>query len=124
MQPARSNFGGTNNGYGYGGPYNGNSQGYSASTNPAQQALAQSAIGADTRAQASSIDAQQNQRLAALQTILRTTTVQPGPMYGGVIEVARPRASSILNVHLVFAANRAIESTGEPPHPGVKNIPA
>jgi hypothetical protein len=55
-QPARTTYGGTFNGNGYQtGPYYGNFQGYSTTTDPAQQALAQSAINADARAQGAAL---------------------------------------------------------------------
>lgn len=111
VQPARSTFGGTYDGNGYrAGQYHGNFNGYSTTTDPTQQALAQSAITADTRAQTASLDAQQNQKLAALQTILRTTTVQPGQMYGGIIELAKPRAPTILSVGVAFGAEQHVFS--------------
>jgi len=106
-QPSRTTYGGTFSGSGYGtGPYYGNFQGSSTTTNPAEQTLAQSAIIADSHAQGAMLNAQTNQKLGALQTILRTTTVQPGQMYGGVVEIARPPASSIMHVSVTFAGER------------------
>jgi hypothetical protein len=111
VQPAQTNYGGTFNGYGYGnGPYYGSYQGHATTIDPAQQALAQSAINSDARRQGAALNAQQNQSLAALRVVLRTTTVQPGQMYGGVVEIARPPVSSIMNVRASFAGEAHIFS--------------
>src|ERR1044071_1335206 len=105
VQPAQTNItGGFNGGYGYNNqPYYGRYYGQATTVDPAKQAIAQSAISSDARADAANINAQQNQSLSALQMILRTTTVQPGQMYGGKVEIARPPVPSIMNVRVNFA---------------------
>lgn len=104
-QPAHTTYSGTyNGGYGYNNtPYSGRYYGTATTVDPAQRALAQSAIIADSRAQGAALNQEENQRLSALQSILRTTTIQPGQMYGGIVEIARPPASSIMNVRVSFA---------------------
>ena len=99
------------NGYGHDNrPFYGTYQGRATTIDPTQPALAQSAINSDARKQGADVNAQQNQSLAALRIVLRTTTVQPGQMYGGVIEVARPPASSIMSVRVSFAGEGHIFS--------------
>ena len=110
VQPAQTNYTGQFNGSNNYGQYRGTYFGQATTTDPAAQAMSQSAINADARAQGAAVNAQQSQSLAALQAVLRTTTVQPGQMYGGVIEVARPPASSIMNVRVRFAGELHIFS--------------
>ena len=108
-QPAQTTYGGTFSGNGSStGPYYGDYFGHATTTDPAQQALAQSAINADARAQGAGLRAEQNDKLAALQRILRTTTVQPGQIYGGIVELARPSASSVMNVRVNFAGENHV----------------
>lgn len=76
--PAQTNQSGQFNAYNsYGTQYNGYYFGQSTTVDPAQQAVAQSMINSDTRAQASSLNNELGNRMAALGSALRTTTTYP-----------------------------------------------
>jgi len=67
------------------------------------QAIAQSTITADSRAQGQALNAQRNQQMSALHWVLRTTTVEPGQFHGGIVEIERPRAvASNLQIELAI----------------------
>jgi hypothetical protein len=70
---------------------------------PAAAAVAQSAINADTRAQASELNAETAARMGQLSTILRTTTIYPGQFAGGVVEIDNHRIRDSVNLRVNFA---------------------
>jgi hypothetical protein len=110
VQPAQTTYGGTFNGSGYGGPYYGNFNGSATTIDPAAQAIAQSSINADARTQGAMLNARENGELAGLRSVLRMTTVQPGQIYAGIVEIARPPASTVMNVRVSFAGERHVFS--------------
>ncbi len=115
-QPTQTTYGGTYNGStydnanGHSGNFSGNFIGSSTTIDPTAQALAQSAIIAEARAQGTMLNTKESLELASLRRVLRTTTVQPGQIYGGFVEIARPPASSVMNVQLYFAGERHLFS--------------
>ena len=88
--------------YGSGGYY-GQYSGSAATSDPAAIAVAQSAINADTRAQAEQLNAANAERMNQLSWILRTTTVHPGQFAGGVVEINNRRMRGAVRISVDFA---------------------
>jgi hypothetical protein len=98
-QPAQTNvYGGYYGSDGYSGQYFGSATTY----DPAATAVAQSAISADTRAQAATLNAANAARMNQLSGILRTTTVHPGQFAGGVVEVNDAGMNGIVTLNVEF----------------------
>lgn len=75
---------------------------------PARAALAQSAINADTQAQLAYINAATASRMNEINAVLQTTTVLPGGVAGGVVEINNTGMGSVVSVRVDFAGDEHV----------------
>lgn len=95
-QPSRTYVQG--NVYGYGGQQIGSYNAYGTTYNPAQAQAAQAAINAQAQAQSAQVAAATQARMSQINNVLRTTTIGPGQVVGGLVEVSTNGASGVFNV--------------------------
>jgi len=78
------------------GDYNsfGTHRGFSSTNDPAATAQAQAAINTNAAQQLAGITENRNVRLSGLESLLRITTVHPGEVKAGVVQIKAPMASS------------------------------
>jgi hypothetical protein len=76
--------------------------GVATTYNPAETAAAQNAINAETRAQAEQMKAEAAPRMAEINSILRTTTIYPGQIAGGIVELNNTGMRQQITVHVDF----------------------
>lgn len=95
-QPSRTYVQG--NVYGYGGQQLGSYNAYGTTYDPARAQAAQAAINAQAQARSAQVAAETQASMAQLNNVLRTTTLNPGQIVGGLVEVSTNGASGTFNV--------------------------
>jgi hypothetical protein len=68
--------------------------------NPAAAQSVQAAINANARAESAQVATETQAQMAQLNNVLRTTTLHPGQMMGGMVEVSGNGMAGFLNVHV------------------------
>ena len=97
-QPSRTYVQG--NVYGYGGQQVASYNAYGTTYDPVAAQAAQAAIQTQAQAQAAQVAAETQASMTQLNSVLRTTTIAPGQVYGGVVEVSTNGATGSFAVHV------------------------
>jgi hypothetical protein len=86
--------------YGYNGQQIASYNAYGTTYDPAATQAAQANINANARAQAAEVAAATQARMAQLNSVLRTTTLIPGQVFGGLVEISTNGAAGTINVRV------------------------